>query len=76
MSASPISALIVDSLFSLVGLIPDTHPSRSDIFGSVELDYKLVLNILGAAVFLGLFYLTARRPTAGSPEAHAAGHAH
>src|SRR3954471_9527691 len=34
-----IAALIVDGLFGLAGLIPDTHPSRSDIFGSVELDY-------------------------------------
>ena len=56
-----ISALIIDSLFSLVGLIPDTHPSRSDIFGSVELDYKLVLNLLGVAIFAALFWLTARR---------------
>ncbi len=71
-----LAALVVDGLFGLAGLIPDARPSRDDIFGSVELDYKLVLNILGAAVFLALFYLTARRPTAASPEAHAAGHAH
>ena len=56
-----ISALVIDGLFSLVGLIPDTHPSRSDIFGSVELDYKLVLNLLGVAIFAALFWLTARR---------------
>jgi uncharacterized membrane protein YraQ (UPF0718 family)/YHS domain-containing protein len=56
-----LSALAVDGLFSLFGLIPDTRPSRSDIFGSVELDYKLVLNILGVVVFAVLFYLTARR---------------
>src|SRR4029077_1447996 len=45
-----ISALIVDGVFGLVGLIPDTRPSRSDIFGSVELDYKLVLNAFGLAI--------------------------
>ena len=56
-----IAALIVDGLFGLAGLIPDTHPSRADIFGSVELDYKLVLNLFGLGVFVALFYLTARR---------------
>jgi uncharacterized protein len=56
-----ISALIVDGLFGLAGLIPDTRPSRSDIFGSVELDYKLVLNVFGLTIFAALFYLTARR---------------
>jgi hypothetical protein len=65
-----ISALIVDGAFSLAGLIPDTHPSRSDIFGSIELDYKLVLNLLGVAIFTSLIYLTVRRgatdPVCGS----------
>jgi uncharacterized protein len=56
-----IAALIVDGLFGVAGLIPDTRPSRSDIFGSVELNYKLVLNVLGLAIFAALFYLTARR---------------
>jgi uncharacterized membrane protein YraQ (UPF0718 family)/YHS domain-containing protein len=56
-----IAALIVDGLFSAAGLIPHTRPSRSEIFGSIELDYKLVLNVLGLAVFAALFYLTARR---------------
>jgi uncharacterized protein len=56
-----IAALLVDGLFGVAGLIPYTRPSRADIFGSVELDYKLVLNFLGLAVFAALFYLTARR---------------
>jgi uncharacterized membrane protein YraQ (UPF0718 family) len=56
-----LAALAVDGLFSALGLIPETRPSREDIFGSVELDYKLVLNILGLAVFAALFYLTMRR---------------
>jgi uncharacterized protein len=56
-----IAALIIDVLFGAVGLIPDTRPSRDDIFGSVELDYKLVLNVLGAIIFAALFVLTQRR---------------
>jgi uncharacterized protein len=56
-----LSALLVDGIFSLAGLIPDTRPSRSDIFGSVELDYKLVLNVLGLAIFAALIYLTVQR---------------
>ena len=56
-----LSALLVDALFSVAGLIPDTRPSREDIFGSIELDYKLVLNLLGLAIFTGLLWLTVRR---------------
>ena len=40
---------------------PDTRPTRADIFGSIELDYKLILNLFGLAAFAALFYLTARR---------------
>src|SRR5262249_58510244 len=58
-----LAALIVDGLFSLLGLIPDTRPTRDDIFGSVELDYKLVLNVLGLVIFAALMYLS-RRPRA------------
>jgi YHS domain-containing protein len=65
-----IAALIVDGLFSLVGLIPETRPSREDIFGSIELDYKLILNLFGLVIFAALFYLTVRRgatdPVCGS----------
>lgn len=57
-----IAALLVDGLFSAANLIPTgPRPSRADIFGSVELDYKLVLNVIGLVVFAALFYLTARR---------------
>ncbi len=56
-----LSALLIDLVFGAVGLIPDARPSRADIFGSIELDYKLVLNVLGLAIFAALFYLTARR---------------
>jgi hypothetical protein len=58
------AALAVDGLFSATGLIPDTRPSRNDIFGSVQLDYKLVLNVIGLVVFAALFWLTARRGVA------------
>jgi uncharacterized membrane protein YraQ (UPF0718 family)/YHS domain-containing protein len=56
-----LAALAVDGLFSLAGLIPQTRPSRADIFGSVTLNYKLFTNILGFAVFAILFALTVRR---------------
>jgi uncharacterized membrane protein YraQ (UPF0718 family) len=69
-----VAALAVDALFSAAGLVPTTRPSREDIFGSVELDYKLVLNVFGLAVFAALFWLSGRggrRPSATCP-AHAA----
>jgi hypothetical protein len=56
-----IAALAVNGLFSLAGLIPQTRPSRAEIFGSVSLDYKLFTNILGLIVFTTLFALTMRR---------------
>ena len=56
-----IAALAVDGLFSLAGLIPHARPTRTDIFGSVTLNYKLFTNILGLAVFVALFALTMRR---------------
>jgi uncharacterized membrane protein YraQ (UPF0718 family) len=69
-----LAALAVDGLFSAAGLVPTTRPSREDIFGSVELDYKLVLNVFGLAVFAALFWLSGRggrRPSA-TCAAHAA----
>jgi uncharacterized membrane protein YraQ (UPF0718 family)/YHS domain-containing protein len=57
-----VAALIVDGLFSALGLVPTgPRPSRGDIFGSIQLDYKLLLNVLGVAIFAILFGLTARR---------------
>jgi len=53
-----VAALAVDGLFSAAGLIPTTRPSREDIFGAVELDYKLVLNLIGLAIFAALFWLS------------------
>jgi uncharacterized membrane protein YraQ (UPF0718 family)/YHS domain-containing protein len=57
-----LAALAVDLLFGGLGLIPNgPRPSRTDVFGSIELDYKLALNIAGAIVFVALLALTARR---------------
>jgi uncharacterized membrane protein YraQ (UPF0718 family) len=70
-----VAALAVDGLFSALGLIPTgPRPTRADIFGSVQLDYKLVLNVLGLAIFSVLFWLTARddRRTSATCPAHAA----
>jgi YHS domain-containing protein len=57
-----IAALIVDGIFSGLNLIPKgPRPTRNDIFGTISVDYKLVLNLLGVAVFGALFWLTAQR---------------
>jgi uncharacterized protein len=56
-----LAALAVDGIFSAAGLIPQTRPSRADIFGSIALNYKLFTNILGLVVFAALFSLTMRR---------------
>jgi hypothetical protein len=55
------AALLVDGIFTALGLVPDTRPTRDDIFGAIQLDYKLVLNALGLVIFLALFGLTMRR---------------
>lgn len=56
-----LAALVVDGIFSGFSLIPATRPSRGEVFGSVKLDYKLILNVVGAVVFAGLFYMTMGR---------------
>ena len=57
-----IAALLVDGLFSALGLIPTgPRPTRADIFSHVQVDYKLFLNVLGVGVFGALFWLTVRR---------------
>jgi uncharacterized protein len=57
-----IAALIVDGLFSALGLIPTgPRPTRADIFSQVQVNYKLALNVLGFAIFTALFWLTKRR---------------
>ena len=57
-----IAALVVDGLFGLTGLIPTgPRPTREDVFGSIEVDYKLFLNILGLAIFAALFWVSRGR---------------
>jgi uncharacterized membrane protein YraQ (UPF0718 family)/YHS domain-containing protein len=56
-----LAALAIDALFGAAGLIPAVRPTRADVFGSVRVDYKLVTNVLGTAIFLTLFALTMRR---------------
>jgi uncharacterized protein len=57
-----LAALAVDGLFSGLGLIPSgPRPSRGDIFGSIQVDYKLALNVVGLAIFTAFFGLTMRR---------------
>jgi uncharacterized protein len=57
-----VAALVVDGLFSGAGLVPTgPRPSRGDIFGTIGLNYKLVLNVLGLVVFGAFFWLTSRR---------------
>jgi uncharacterized membrane protein YraQ (UPF0718 family)/YHS domain-containing protein len=58
-----VAALIVDGLFSAADLIPTSRPTRSDIFGSIQLDYKLFLNLLGLLIFATLMGITMRRGT-------------
>jgi uncharacterized membrane protein YraQ (UPF0718 family) len=56
-----LAALLVDLVFSGLGLIPTTRPGTDDVFGTIELDYKAVLNALATVVFVTLLALTRRR---------------
>ncbi|MEA2369723.1 MAG: uncharacterized protein QOH12_117 [Solirubrobacteraceae bacterium] len=56
-----IAALIVDGLFGVLGLAPTIRPTRGAIFGQIQIDYKLFLNLLGLAIFLVLLWLTKSR---------------
>ncbi len=68
-----IAALTVDGLFGIAGLIPTgPRPTRTDIFGTVDVNYKLFLNIIGTVVFLALFWLTRGRESRMQCEHHAA----
>jgi len=69
-----VAALIVDGLFSAADLIPSTRPSREDVFGTISLNYKLVLNIIATGVFAGLLWLTVRPEGRARAPMHA--HAH
>jgi uncharacterized protein len=64
-----LAALIVDLVFSALGLVPDVRPTADDVFGTIEVDYKRVLNVVATFVFVALIGLTVRRgatdPTCG-----------
>jgi uncharacterized membrane protein YraQ (UPF0718 family) len=62
-----LAALIVDGVFGLVGLVPTgPRPTRTDVFGSVGLNYKLVLNVIATAIFLALVWLSRGSSGAGA----------
>jgi hypothetical protein len=69
------AALIVDVVFDALGLIPSERPSTEDVFGSIELDYKAVLNALGLVIFVVMFGLT-MRPGVEHAHHHHHEHAH
>ena len=56
-----VAALVVDLTFGAAGLIPSSRPSADDVFGSVSVDYKLLLTAVGAAAFGVLWWLPDRR---------------
>ncbi|HVO52842.1 MAG TPA: permease [Solirubrobacterales bacterium] len=71
-----VAALVVDGLFGVLGLVPTgPRPSRADVFGTIEVNYKLFLNLLGLAVFAALFWLSRGRAGGGHCEHHG-GHEH
>ena len=67
-----VAALLIDGLFSATGLIPTDRPTRDEVFSSIELDYKLVLNVLALVAFAALMRLAMRRrhPAAAGRAAH------
>jgi uncharacterized protein len=67
-----LAALAVDGIFGLANLIPTgPRPSRADVFGSIEVDYKLFLNLLGLAIFAALFWVSRGRGDSHGCEHHA-----
>ncbi|HVI17971.1 MAG TPA: permease [Gaiellales bacterium] len=57
-----VAALIIDLVFSGLGLIPSARPSTEDVFGSIELDYKAVLNAIALVIFVAMFSIALRHP--------------
>jgi uncharacterized protein len=56
-----VAALAVTGLMHVAGVIPiGPRPTRADIFGTVSVNYKLVLNLVALAVFAVLIGLTQR----------------
>jgi uncharacterized membrane protein YraQ (UPF0718 family) len=70
-----VAALIVDGVFGLVGLVPTgPRPTRTDVFGSVGLNYKLVLNVLATAIFVTLLWLSRGQAGGAHCEHHQGAH--
>jgi uncharacterized protein len=69
-----IAALAVDGLFSLAGIVPTDRPDTDDVFGRIELDYKLVLNAIALLAFVCLMNLTMRRTGPGASTLTAPAH--
>jgi uncharacterized protein len=57
-----VAALIVTGVLELVGVVPSgPRPSRGHVFSSIEVNYKLWLNLAATIVFAALLWLTMRR---------------
>jgi len=68
-----LAALAVDGIFSLGGIVPEgSRPSRADVFGSIEVDYKLFLNLAATAIFLALLWVS----RGGGHTSHCEHHGH
>jgi uncharacterized protein len=58
----PVAALAVGAAFGGLGVIPSgPRPVRADIFGSVQVNYKLFLNILAVLIFAAFLWLSRAR---------------
>jgi uncharacterized protein len=62
-----LAALVVELVFGGLGLIPDTRPSTEDVFGGIEVDYKLALNAVATVIFVALFAVRSRAPHEEAP---------
>jgi YHS domain-containing protein len=59
--AMVLAAIMIDGVSSGVGLIPQgARPTRTDIFSSLAIDYKLFLNVTALLLFVALFWMTVR----------------
>jgi uncharacterized membrane protein YraQ (UPF0718 family) len=66
--AMAVAALVTSALFGALGAIPTgPRPTRADIFGTISVNYKLVLNILATLTFVALFSVSGVRPKLRAP---------
>ncbi len=56
-----LAALAIDGLFNVAGIIPTVRPSTEEVFGHVEADYRMWLNLAALIVFVILIAMTVRR---------------